>query len=103
MDCPEGAKALLSTGFWLNYTVSYYSASNEYNKYHGDYWINYNQTLPIFTYSHPNHQSVNITQILYTAVQPEHGGGNCHCIDLDFKNTCLLQLSKQSTVATIVR
>ena len=98
-----GDNALLSTGFWLNYTVQYFNISSSYNEYSDSYWIDYYAVPPNFNYSHINDQIYNITQVLYTAVQPEHGGGSCFCVTVDFSNRCSVRFEKRSVIQSTVR
>ncbi len=88
-SCLGGDAALLSTGVWLNYNVTYATPEGLYlGSYVNRVWVKYNAT-PFLEYGQENiEQARNITTVQYHFHQPEHGGGRCHCLKVYFRANC---------------
>jgi len=89
-SCLGGDASLLSTGIWLKYNAT--STRNagsgngmEYEYYADQIEVKYNDSVPSLNYS--SSQSSVLTRVEYLIVQPEHGGGKCHCLDVIFNSS----------------
>ena len=79
--CIGGDHGLLSTGLRLTL-----NASNETGLcYFNTTWIKYNSPLPDLG-RYCKNCSGSISNVTIEFEQPEHGGGACHCVQIDFHN-----------------
>ena len=80
-NCIGGERGLLSTGLRLTL-----NAFNETGLcYFNTTWINYNSPLPDLG-RYCELCSGSISNMTFEFEQPEHGGGTCHCVQIDFHN-----------------
>ena len=91
LACFGGDDALLSTGIQLSYdAASTRSAGDgvvDYEHYVGRVEVEYNGAAPLLKYWSNSSELRNLTRVEYLLVQPEHGGGKCHCLQVSF-NEC---------------
>ena len=78
-NCIGGERGLLSTGLRLTL-----KASDETRLcYSNTTWINYNSPLPDLGH-YCELCSGSFSNMTFQFEQPEHGGGTCHCVQIDF-------------------
>ena len=85
-SCIGGERGLLSTGLWLTFNVSYQTGISRCNN---SLWIEYNSSLPELLEmpcEQSNGTSNGISNVTLELEQPEHGGGFCHCVEINFNN-----------------
>ncbi len=84
-SCIGGDNALLSTGQWLSYTSNSTDETGTVDQtYSCRIWVNYNSSLPELQY-YEGAGPRNITSVSLIFVQPEHGGGSCHCFNISVR------------------
>lgn len=87
--CLGGDATLLTTGVWLSYNAtSTGNIGQPTETYLDRVWIDYNTTVPALEYQGDSSQSRVLARVEYTFVQPEHGGGKCHCFRVFFSENC---------------
>ena len=76
--CVGGELGLLSTGLWLSFNASdgtgMCSTANHV-------WIEYDSSPPYI-----RHNCSSLANMTMDFEQPEHGGGSCHCVEIEFMN-----------------
>lgn len=88
-DCFGRDDALLSTGLTLNYTCRYSSTIDN-----GETLESYSDLIPVpfdtnqLAINYPCVQQGNVIGVEYFFLQPEHGGGRCHCANMVFADDC---------------
>ena len=87
--CLGGNATLLFTGIRLRYnatsTVGTEGGGVEYECYADQVEVGYNDAAPTLKYWSNSSQHRNLTRVEYLIIQPEHGGGRCHCLKVIFK------------------
>ena len=78
--CIGGERGLLSTGLWLS--LNAYNHTDECSS--ARVWIEYNSSLPDIDSFFVSCST--ISNATFEFEQPEHGGGLCHCVQIDFVN-----------------
>ena len=82
-SCIGGERGLLSTGLWFslkeNNEMGIICSSNR------QLMIEYNSSLPALDFYLANCSA--ISNATFKFEQPEHGGGLCHCVRINFTNT----------------
>ncbi len=81
--CLGGDAALLSTGIWLSYHIQSTINGSEHNSTSGRVWVEYNATTPMLPYQNISNNEV-LKRVNFSIYQPEHGGGKCHCLTVNF-------------------
>ena len=96
--CLGGNATLLFTGIRLRYnatsTVDAEGGGVEYEYYADQVKVGYNDAAPTLSYWSNSSQHRNLTRVEYLIVQPEHGGGKCHCLEVIFSE-CKHTASKE--------
>ena len=75
--CVGGQLGLLSTGLWLSFNASDRTGLCFANRV----WIEYNSSPPYI-----QHNCSSLVNMTIEFEQPEHGGGSCHCVGIEFTN-----------------
>lgn len=80
-DCLGGDNALTGTGVWINYTTTFSSRAAVFQS-SSHVQVDFNSSSLNFDYNFENFGPLNVTAVQYDTVQLEHGGGECHCVQL---------------------
>ena len=77
-SCIGGERGLLSAGLWLSLNASNHTDECSSARV----WIEYNSSLPDIDSFFVSCST--ISNVIFEFEQPEHGGGLCHCVQIDF-------------------
>jgi len=81
-NCIGGDNGLLSTGLWLSLNASDGTGLCYSNRS----WIEYD-SFSSLSRLHESFLNCNRTSnVTFEFEQPEHGGGNCHCVQISFNS-----------------
>ena len=82
--CLGGNSAIVLNGVWMTYTAYYAGTERTVSERR---WIEYNTQPPDVLHQEDNCQLM-VSKVEYNFIQPEHGGGNCQCINISFSEDC---------------
>ena len=88
-SCIGGERGLLSTGVWITLKVSGEMSSGKtgvVNCSTHRQMIEYNSSFYIQDLNSYLADYSTVSNITFEFEQPEHGGGLCHCVDIEFIN-----------------
>lgn len=85
-DCRGGDNALLSTGLRVIYESNSTAENGLIERYFNDVWVDSNVPELELAYCEGT-KPRNVTSVVYSIVQPEHGGFECHCVTISFRST----------------
>ena len=79
-SCVGGERGLLSTGIWISCNASNVTGVCSTQRQ----MVAYNSLLPALDSYLEN--CFTISNVTFEFEQPEHGGGLCHCVEINFTN-----------------
>ena len=112
LQCRGGITALSSNGVWLNTSVYFVDDGSSWKSRSVSQWIEFSpgqtaaveydedmQSVSVFPSGNqtsenisqpipPTYPSQNAAMEKYSIVQPEHGGGQCNCLQVYFSSDC---------------
>ncbi len=90
-SCLGGEAGLLTTGFWISYSANTTDNSRgDFGTFNSKLWVDYNSSSRLDLQYYANLSQIRIILgVDYSILQPEHGGGRCHCFEIYFDGDCV--------------